>query len=122
MDALAIRASLRDGFQKRGPRKLERYASARDANVRKGIMSQIGVKIRFTASLTQTFTPVEMSRATQQTTISPHSQEPYVTRVYPSEGELDKLIDGAVAAQKAWSTVAVENRIAIGRKFMVCSP
>ena len=119
MDALAIRASLRDGFQKRGPRKLERYASARDANVRKGIMR---AKIRFTASLTQTFTPVEMSRATQQTTISPHSQEPYVTRVYPSEGELDKLIDGAVAAQKAWSTVAVENRIAIGRKFMVCSP
>ena len=119
MDALAIRASLRDGFQKRGPRKLERYASARDVNVRKGIMSQNRAKIRFTASLTQTF---EMSRATQQTTISPHSQEPYVTRVYPSEGELDKLIDGAVAAQKAWSTVAVENRIAIGRKFMVCSP
>ena len=85
-------------------------------------MSQIRAKIRFTVSLTQTFTSVEMSRATQQTTISPHSQEPYVTRVYPSEGELDKLIDGAVAAQKAWSTVGVENRIAIGRKFMVCSP
>ncbi|KAF8962362.1 succinate semialdehyde dehydrogenase [Flammula alnicola] len=52
-----------------------------------------------------------------QTTITPHSQEPYVTRTYPSQGELDKFIQNAALAQKAWSAVPVEERIAIGRKF-----
>ena len=54
-----------------------------------------------------------------QTTITPHNQSPFVTRTYPSENELDHLIDNAVIAQKAWSAVSVEDRIAIGRKFMV---
>ena len=54
-----------------------------------------------------------------QTTIIPHSQEPYVTRTYPSEQELDKIIHDATVAQKAWKDVPLEERIAIGRKFMV---
>jgi len=54
-----------------------------------------------------------------QTTIIPHSQEPYVTRVYPTEAEIDKHIENAVIAQKNWSRVPLEERITIGRKFMV---
>lgn len=54
-----------------------------------------------------------------QTTITPHSQTPFVTRTYPSENELDNLIRNAVIAQKAWSAVSVEDRVAIGKRFMV---
>ena len=54
-----------------------------------------------------------------QTTITPHNQRPFVTRTYPSENELDKIIANAVVAQKAWSAVSVEDRVIIGRKFMV---
>lgn len=54
-----------------------------------------------------------------QTTITPHNQNPFVTRTYPSENELDNLIAKAVIAQKAWSAVSVEDRVAIGRAFMV---
>jgi len=54
-----------------------------------------------------------------QTTIIPHSQEPYVTRTYPSAEELDKLIQSAVIAQKAWNTISLQDRIAIARKFIV---
>ena len=54
-----------------------------------------------------------------QTTITPHSQNPFVTRTYPSENELDNLISNAVIAQKAWSAVSVADRVAIGKKFMV---
>jgi len=56
-----------------------------------------------------------------QTTITPHTQEPYVTRTYPSESELNLLIQNAVVAQKAWAAVPLEERVAIGRKFMVCT-
>jgi len=58
--------------------------------------------------------------ASSQTTIVPHSQEAYITRTYPSESELDILIQNAVVAQKAWAAVPLEQRIAIGRKFTVC--
>ena len=61
-----------------------------------------------------------MVQTTQQTTIIPHFQEPYVTRVYPSVADLDRLIQSAVIAQKAWNVVPLEERIAIGRKFIVC--
>lgn len=54
-----------------------------------------------------------------QTTISPHNQQPCVTRTYPSESELDAKISRAVEAQKTWKLVPLEERIAIGRKFMV---
>ncbi|KAF8804769.1 NAD-aldehyde dehydrogenase [Phlegmacium glaucopus] len=53
-----------------------------------------------------------------QTTITPHNQNPFVTRTYPSDDELDKLIANAVIAQKAWRTVSVEDRVIIGKKFM----
>ncbi len=54
-----------------------------------------------------------------QTTIIPHTQKPYVSRVYPSTDELDKVIQSAVMAQKAWNAVSLSQRITIGRKFMV---
>ena len=54
-----------------------------------------------------------------QTTITPHNQKPFVTRTFPSENELDNLIANAVIAQKAWSAVSVEDRVTIGKKFMV---
>jgi acyl-CoA reductase-like NAD-dependent aldehyde dehydrogenase len=53
-----------------------------------------------------------------QTTITPHNQQPFVTRSYPSESELDQAIRNSANAQKAWSAVPVEDRIAIGRKFI----
>ncbi|KAF8908592.1 succinate semialdehyde dehydrogenase [Gymnopilus junonius] len=53
-----------------------------------------------------------------QTTIIPHNQEPYITRIYPSEQELDTIIQNAAIAQKAWKNIPLEERIAIGRKFM----
>ncbi|KIM87724.1 hypothetical protein PILCRDRAFT_258948 [Piloderma croceum F 1598] len=59
-----------------------------------------------------------MDRPKYQTTISPHSQQPYVTRTYPSQPELDALIQKSAKAQKAWGRVPVQVRVAIGRKFM----
>ena len=56
---------------------------------------------------------------TEQTTISPHNQQAYVTRQYPSSTELDAQIDKAAAAQKAWARVPLKQRIEIGRRFMV---
>ncbi|PPQ64463.1 hypothetical protein CVT24_008473 [Panaeolus cyanescens] len=53
-----------------------------------------------------------------QTTISPHNQQPLVTRTYPSEQELDAIIDSAAKAQQAWSKVPLEERIAIGWNFI----
>ncbi|KAF5351256.1 hypothetical protein D9756_008468 [Leucocoprinus leucothites] len=53
-----------------------------------------------------------------QTTISPHNQQPLVSRTYPGETDLDVIIREAHAAQKSWSKVPVKERIAIGRRFM----
>ncbi|KAG5637877.1 hypothetical protein H0H81_002840 [Sphagnurus paluster] len=53
-----------------------------------------------------------------QTTITPHNQKPYVQRTYPNEQELDSTIQKAVVAQKAWALIPLEQRIAIGRKFI----
>ena len=54
-----------------------------------------------------------------QTTIVPHSQKPLVTREYPTEAELDQVIQRSAAAQKVWSKVPLKERIAIGHKFIV---
>ncbi|KAI5121528.1 hypothetical protein M0805_002588 [Coniferiporia weirii] len=54
----------------------------------------------------------------KQTTISPHSQAPLVTRTYPSEAELDAVIRTAANTQKSWAKVPLEERIAIGYKFI----
>ncbi|KAI0050672.1 succinate semialdehyde dehydrogenase [Auriscalpium vulgare] len=54
---------------------------------------------------------------TEQTTITPHTQKPLVTRLYPSESEVDNVLKRASEAQKAWSRVPLKERIAIGHKF-----
>lgn len=54
-----------------------------------------------------------------QTTISPHNQQPYITRTYPDEQKLDAIIDAAAAAQKIWRYVPLEKRVEVGREFMV---
>ncbi|GAW10046.1 succinate semialdehyde dehydrogenase [Lentinula edodes] len=56
--------------------------------------------------------------STSQTTITPHNQQPFVTRNYPTESELDATIVRAAEAQKAWAKVPLEERIKIGRKFI----
>ncbi|KAF8202922.1 succinate semialdehyde dehydrogenase [Pholiota molesta] len=61
---------------------------------------------------------VEMDKMEGATTITPHSQQPYIQRTYPSDAELDAHIARAAEAQKSWSKVPLEERIAIGRKFM----
>ncbi|KAJ8073530.1 hypothetical protein PM082_011806 [Marasmius tenuissimus] len=53
-----------------------------------------------------------------QTTITPHNQEPYVSRTYPTEAELDGYLKKAQVAQASWSKVPLKDRVAIGRKFM----
>jgi acyl-CoA reductase-like NAD-dependent aldehyde dehydrogenase len=54
-----------------------------------------------------------------QTTITPHNQQPFVTRTYPSESQLDEVIERACDAQKAWRDVPIAERIAIAKKFTV---
>jgi hypothetical protein len=58
---------------------------------------------------------------TEQTTISPHDLSPLVTRVYPSSDEVDAAIVRAAGAQKVWAKVPLDERIAIGYKFIVRS-
>jgi acyl-CoA reductase-like NAD-dependent aldehyde dehydrogenase len=53
-----------------------------------------------------------------QTTIIPHTQEPYVTRTHPSLDELDAAIEVSAKAQKEWAKVPLTERIALGRRFM----
>jgi acyl-CoA reductase-like NAD-dependent aldehyde dehydrogenase len=62
---------------------------------------------------------IAMISPTSQITIIPHSQQPLVTRNYPSESELDATIARASQAQQTWSRVPLKERIAIGVKFMV---
>lgn len=57
-----------------------------------------------------------------QTTISPYSQEPILTRPLLSETELDTAIANAAKAQKAWRKVSVDERIAIAEKWLVSLP
>lgn len=54
-----------------------------------------------------------------QTTITPHNQLPYVTRQLTTD--IDAVVDNAVEAQKAWRRVQLEQRIAIGLRFIVSS-
>ncbi|THH00957.1 hypothetical protein EW145_g7004 [Phellinidium pouzarii] len=53
-----------------------------------------------------------------QTTIAPHTQAPLVTRIYPTEFELDALIRTAADAQKSWNRVSLDERISKGYKFI----
>ncbi|KLO11966.1 ALDH-like protein [Schizopora paradoxa] len=56
--------------------------------------------------------------STSQTTISPHNQKPFVTREYPSTGELDAILQAAAKAQASWRNVPLRERIAIGHNFI----
>ncbi|KAJ4477412.1 succinate semialdehyde dehydrogenase [Lentinula aciculospora] len=56
--------------------------------------------------------------STSQTTITPHNQQPLVTRNYPTEVDLDATIERAAQAQKAWAKVPLEERVKIGRNFI----
>ena len=42
-----------------------------------------------------------------QTTIAPHTQKPVVTRTYPTEAELDVIIQSAADAQRIWAKVPI---------------
>ena len=53
-----------------------------------------------------------------QTTIIPHTQEPYVTRTYPSPDELGAAIEASAKAQLEWAKVPLAERIAISRRFI----
>ena len=56
---------------------------------------------------------------TSQTTITPHNQQPFVTRTYPSQQELDAIIIRSSVAQNAWARVPLKDRLAIVTKFVV---
>lgn len=56
---------------------------------------------------------------TVQTTITPHTQEPFVSRDYPSVQAVDEAIVKSKAAQKEWAKVPLKERIEIGRRFIV---
>ena len=58
--------------------------------------------------------------ASSQTTITPHTQQPLVTRIHPSQSELDDIIKRASVAQNAWVHIPLKDRLAIGTKFVVC--
>jgi acyl-CoA reductase-like NAD-dependent aldehyde dehydrogenase len=60
-----------------------------------------------------------MSDPKDQTTIIPHSQQPLVTRTYPSAEELEKVILSSADAQKQWAKVPLSDRITIVNKFVV---
>ena len=63
-----------------------------------------------------------MADPKDQTTIIPHSQQPLVTRAYPSTDELEKVILSSSDAQKKWAKVPLMDRIAIANKFVVSAP
>ena len=60
-----------------------------------------------------------MATSRTQTTIVPHTQQPLVTRTYPTNPELDGIIQTAANAQKSWVKVPLSKRIEIGHKFIV---
>ncbi|XP_006463932.1 hypothetical protein AGABI2DRAFT_194578 [Agaricus bisporus var. bisporus H97] len=53
-----------------------------------------------------------------QVTITPHTQQPLVSRTYPVREDLNATINKAHIAQKSWSRIPVKDRVAIGRRFM----
>lgn len=48
----------------------------------------------------------------------PIDQSIVVQRPLPADAQLDAYLEAAVVAQKAWQKVALDERIAIGRKFV----
>lgn len=56
--------------------------------------------------------------ATEQTTIIPHTQKPYVTRAYPTPDQVDAAIVAAAEAQEKWKLVPLADRKAICSRFL----
>ncbi len=56
-----------------------------------------------------------------QTTISPVTGKPVLTRPLLNEEQLDAVIGNAAKAQKSWRKVSIDERIAIAEKWMVCN-
>jgi hypothetical protein len=102
-----IRYRYRSSFEKSnpGPEKTEAIVvTSRDSTTR------LDVHTRSTRDLRASI---------MQTTICPHTQKPLVSRTYPSQSDLDLAIQNAYNAQKVWRKVPLENRVDIGRKFIV---
>ncbi|KAG8891845.1 hypothetical protein FRB99_003292, partial [Tulasnella sp. 403] len=53
-----------------------------------------------------------------QETISPHNQEVFVTRQYPSPQELDVAVERSAQAQTLWQQTSLDERIQIAERFM----
>ncbi|KAI0808053.1 succinate semialdehyde dehydrogenase [Fomes fomentarius] len=56
--------------------------------------------------------------AQSQTTPVRHNQQPLVVRTYPLETQLNKAIERAATAQEKWERTPLQQRIAIGHKFI----
>ncbi|KAG8874782.1 hypothetical protein FRC20_005210 [Serendipita sp. 405] len=56
--------------------------------------------------------------ANSQTTIIPHTQQPLVTRDYPSREQLDDIIVASATAQEHWKVLAFKDRLEICRRFL----
>ncbi|KAG8818381.1 hypothetical protein FRB91_009097 [Serendipita sp. 411] len=56
--------------------------------------------------------------ANSQTTIIPHTQQPLVTRDYPSRERLDDIIVASATAQEHWKVLALKDRLEICRRFL----
>ncbi|ORY34867.1 putative aldehyde dehydrogenase [Naematelia encephala] len=54
-----------------------------------------------------------------QTTISPYTQKPLLTRPLLSDTELDGVISESLKAQKSWKKVTLDERIAVAEKWLV---
>ena len=70
-------------------------------------------------SLPPTLPVISMSDLKDQTTVIPHTQQPLVTRTYPTVEELKEVILSSAGAQKQWAKVPLLGRIAIVNKFVV---
>ncbi|KAJ7070316.1 succinate semialdehyde dehydrogenase [Mycena belliarum] len=53
-----------------------------------------------------------------QVSISPHDLQPYCQRIQSTSEAVDDAISRAATAQKAWSALSLDERIAIGYKFV----
>lgn len=84
-------------------------------DVRSGTQRVSAVSRRHRHSLTSTLSFQKMS----QTTLSPHTQAPLVTRQWPSEEELDAIVQTSANAQKQWQKVSLDERLKIADKFVV---
>ncbi|KAG6906758.1 hypothetical protein DXG01_012261 [Tephrocybe rancida] len=89
----------------------------------RGLYAGCGITVARSVPSNKIPTPPFLSPSPQsmpeiQTTVTPHNQQPYVTRTYPSPEEIDAIIANAGEAQKKWSNVPLQERIEIGYRFI----